>query len=203
MARPMATRWLWPPDSWLGRRFSRCSICRISAALATRAVDLGLGRAQVLEAEAQVLLDAHMRVERVGLEHHRHAARRRQQVVAALAVDVDLAGADLLEAGDHPQQRGLAAAGRADEDGEGAVVDREVDAVDHFERLEALPDVPEFDRRHHATVDCPGANCKASALRVDRPALASRCTPRPATAISRDVEAAAEHARASVALPCA
>ena len=118
------------------------SICRISAALRDARWSIsGLGSAQVLQAEAQVLLDVHVRVERVGLEHHRHAARRRQQVVAALAVDVDLAGGDLLEAGDHAQQRGLAAAGRADEDGEGAVVDGEVDAVDDFERLEALPDI--------------------------------------------------------------
>ena len=101
-----------------------------------------MGSALVLQAEAQVLLDAHMRIERVGLEHHRHAARRRQQMVAALAVDVDLAGAHLLEAGDHPQQRGLAAARRADEDRERAVVDREVDAVDDLERLEALADDP-------------------------------------------------------------
>ena len=87
MARPMATRWLWPPESWCGRRSRRWPICRISAAVATRRGDLGLGEALVLEAEAQVLLDAHVRVERVGLEDHRHAARRRQQVVAAGAVD--------------------------------------------------------------------------------------------------------------------
>ena len=48
----------------------------------------------------------------------------------------------LLEPGHHAQQRGLAAAGGADEDGEGAVLDGEVDAMDHLERLEALADAP-------------------------------------------------------------
>ena len=95
--------------------------------------DLGLRQPLVLEAEAQVLVDAHVRVERVGLEHHGHAARRRHQMVAARAVDIDLAVADVLEAGDHAQQRRLAAAGGADEDGEGAVIDLEVDAVDDLD----------------------------------------------------------------------
>ena len=63
-------------------------------------------------------------------------------MVAARAVDVDLAGADFLQPRHHPQQRGLAAARRADEDGEGAVLDGEVDAVDDFQRLEALADAP-------------------------------------------------------------
>ena len=108
--------------------------------MATRAAISAFGEPLVLEAEAEVLLDAHVRVERVGLEHHRHAAGRGQQVVAARAVDADLAGGHLLEPGDHPQQRGLAAARGADEDGERAVVDGEVDAVDDLERLEALAD---------------------------------------------------------------
>ena len=45
-------------------------------------------------------------------------------VVDALAVDLDVALGDRLEAGDHPEQRRLAAARRADEDRELAVVDR-------------------------------------------------------------------------------
>ena len=34
-ARPIATRWRWPPESWAGRRASRCSICSVFATLAT------------------------------------------------------------------------------------------------------------------------------------------------------------------------
>src|SRR5918996_1376226 len=36
IARPIATRWRWPPDSCLGLRSSRCSICRMRAAFLTR-----------------------------------------------------------------------------------------------------------------------------------------------------------------------
>ena len=42
------------------------------------------------------------------------------------AVDHDLAAADILEPGDQAQQRGLAAARRADEDDELAIADGEV-----------------------------------------------------------------------------
>ena len=124
-------------------------------------------------------------------------------MVAALAVDVDLAGADLFEPGDHPQQGGLAAARRADEDGEGAFVDRKVDAVDHFERLEALPDIPEFDRSHHATVGCFRRELQGQralplpiARRFGKPMHAEA-----GDGDFRDVEAAAEHGRASVPSP--
>ena len=71
--------------------------------------------------------------------------------LTALAVDEDLAAGDLLEPGDHPQQRGLSAAGRADEDDELAVLDVEVDAVDDLDRAEALDDAAELEARHHAT----------------------------------------------------
>jgi len=47
------------------------------------------------------------------------------------AVDVDLAVADLLQAGDAPQQSGFAAARGADEDQELAVVDLQVQAQEH------------------------------------------------------------------------
>ena len=53
---------------------------------------------------------------------------------------IDLAGRDRLQPGDHPEQRGLAAAGRADEDDELAVLDVKVDAVDDLDGAEALDD---------------------------------------------------------------
>ena len=71
-----------------------------------------------------------MRVERVVLEHHGDVAVAGLELVDHPAADRDLAGGDRLEAGDHAQQRGLAAAGGADEDDELAVGDVEVDAVD-------------------------------------------------------------------------
>ena len=55
---------------------------------------------------------------------------------------------DLLEPGDHAQQRRLAAARRADEDDELAVLHVQVDALDDLERFEGFPDVFEFDGGH-------------------------------------------------------
>jgi hypothetical protein len=74
-----------------------------------------------------------VRVERVALEHHRHAAVGGRHVVDALAADVDVTGADVFQARDHAQQGRLAAARRPDEDGELAVGDVEVDTADHFD----------------------------------------------------------------------
>jgi hypothetical protein len=57
------------------------------------------------QAERHVFVHGHVRVERVVLEHHGHVAVLWWHVVDHLAVDRDLAGADLLEPGDHPQRR--------------------------------------------------------------------------------------------------
>ena len=74
---------------------------------------------------AKPMLSAHrhVRIERVGLEHHGQAAFGRRHVVDPLAVDQEIARGDLLEPGDHAQQGGLAAARRTDEDAELAVLD--------------------------------------------------------------------------------
>ena len=55
---------------------------------------------------------------------------------------------DVLEAGDHPQQGRLAAAGGADQHDELAVADGDVDAVDDGRRAEGLADVADRDRSH-------------------------------------------------------
>src|SRR5690606_34129477 len=83
-----------------------------------------------LEAETDIVVDAHMGIERVGLEHHGDAAVTRLDVVYDAITDGNGALGDVLEARDHAQQRGLAAAGGADEDDEFAVRDVEVDALD-------------------------------------------------------------------------
>ena len=108
-----------------------------------------------LQPEGHVLEHRHVRVERVGLEHHGDAALGRRQSVDALAADADLAGGDVLEPGDQAQQRGLAAAGRPDEDDELAVGDVEVDAVRCTSlRAERLADLLEL---HRATSSAPPA----------------------------------------------
>ena len=103
----------------------------------------------ILQAEAQVLLDRHVRIERIGLEHHGDAAVGRLDVVDERLPPIDdLAFGDVFEAGDHPQQRRLSAARRADEDDEFAVGDLEVGAVDDLVGAEALDDISQRNTRH-------------------------------------------------------
>jgi hypothetical protein len=93
------------------------------------AVDLGLRHARELQAERHVLVDGHVRKQRVALEHHRDAALGGRHVVDAAAVDRQLAVAQILEARDHPQQRRLAAARRAQEHAELVRADVQIDVA--------------------------------------------------------------------------
>ena len=67
----MATRWRWPPESCarLAVEEGRDS-SSVARGLAHLGVDLGLRRAAVAQAVGHVVVDAHMRIERVVLEHH-------------------------------------------------------------------------------------------------------------------------------------
>ncbi len=82
------------------------------------------------EAEADIVLDVHVREQRIGLEHHSDLALVRWQRRDVLAFDQDGAGVGALEAGDHPQDRGLAAAGGPEQGHELALVEGEADALD-------------------------------------------------------------------------
>ena len=95
-----------------------------------------------------LLATRHVRVERVVLEDHRHVAVARAEVVDHLAADLDRALARLLEPGDGAQQRALAAAGRADQHGELAVADLEVDAADGVEGAVVLVQAADLDVCH-------------------------------------------------------
>ena len=92
-----------------------------------------------------------MRVERIGLEHHCNAALGRVEIGDVLAADEDLAGGRLLETRDGAQQRGLAAAGRPDEDDELAVLDVEVDIVDHLYRAKTFVDAAQLQFSHFSS----------------------------------------------------
>ena len=107
--------------------------------------DLRLGHAQLLEAERDVLLDRHVREERIGLEHHVHGLLVRRHVGHVHAVDEDLAGRRPLEAGQHAEQRRLAAAGTAQQAEDLLLVDVEGDVVDRDELAELLGDPLHLD----------------------------------------------------------
>ena len=69
-------------------------------------------------------------------------------LVDARAADADLAFGDVLQPGDHAQQRALAAARRPDQHDELAILDRQVDAVQHRHDAEILAHIADVDRRH-------------------------------------------------------
>ena len=102
-----------------------------------------------LQPEREVLFDRHVRVEGVALEHHRDVSRLRLQIGDLAVADRDLAGGDLLQSGDHPQDRGLPASGGTHEDHEFAVRDLERDIVDGDHIVaEELGDPIQDDPRH-------------------------------------------------------
>ena len=70
MARPMATRWRWPPESARGLRVEIVLDLQHAGGFGHAGVDLRLRRAAVFEAVGEVVVDGHMRIERIVLEHH-------------------------------------------------------------------------------------------------------------------------------------
>ena len=96
-----------------------------------------------LQREGDVVAHRHVRIERIGLEHHGQLALGRGLVGDVAAVDADGAGGGVLEPGDQAQQGGLAAAGGADEDDELAVLDVEIELRDDRRRPEGLADLVE------------------------------------------------------------
>ena len=114
--------------------------------------------ARRFQPEGEVLVDAHMRIERVGLEDHGDAALGGSGFVDPLTVDTQIAFGDFLKPGDHAQKRGFATARRADEDGEFARLDLEIDAVDDRKSAEPLDDFFERNAACHAvSPDCRAA----------------------------------------------
>ena len=94
-----------------------------------RGLDLGFGGLLVAQAEGEIVVDAHVLIERVVLEHHRDVAVARRQIVDDPVADPDVAAGDVLEPRDHAQRRRLAAAGRADQRHELLVGDLEIDVL--------------------------------------------------------------------------
>jgi hypothetical protein len=99
--------------------------------------------------DGEVVEDAHVRVERVGLEDHGDVAVLGRHVIDHSIADPQLAVGDLLQPGHTAQSGRLATAGRADQDEELAVLDLEVEIV-HGDDLGAVPlrHVVERDGRH-------------------------------------------------------
>ena len=141
MARPTATRWRWPPDNWPGLALQQ--MAKFRAVSATRSTSRGcaLGAATARQqrgreaasarsADRRFMPERHrdivehgeMRVERVGLEHHRQMRALGAHAVGDCAPSMpDLADDCGFETGDDAQQRGFAAARWTDQRDELAV----------------------------------------------------------------------------------
>jgi hypothetical protein len=95
--------------------------------------------------EAEIVRNAQMRIEAIALEHHGDIALARAQIVDPPAADQDIAVRRILQAGDHAQQRALAAPGGAEEHREAAAVDGEIESGDDLDVVELLRGVAKDD----------------------------------------------------------
>ena len=89
-------------------------------------VDLRLRHLAEFQPERHVVVHRHVRIEGVVLEHHRDIPILGRHIVDEFVPDVHLALGDLLEPGDHPQNRRLSTTGRTDQNEELRVLDDEV-----------------------------------------------------------------------------
>jgi hypothetical protein len=115
-------------------------------------VALRRAHAAVSQPVRDVVEHRQVREQRVRLEDRVDVALVRRQGAHVAAADEDRAVVGLLEAGDQPQRRRLAAARRPEQRQELAVANGEVDAVDGRDRAEALRDPPQLDVQDRAVV---------------------------------------------------
>jgi uncharacterized protein (DUF1330 family) len=122
--------------------------------------DLGFGDLLVAQAEGQVVVDGHVLVERIVLEHHGDVAVLGRQVVDDPVADADLAAADVFQAGDHAQRGRFAAARRPHQDDEFLVVDGQVDVLDGvMHAAVVLVEFAQYDLAHGVS---PAVRCMKS-----------------------------------------
>ena len=100
------------------------------------------------ERVTDVVLDRHMRVQRVALEDHRHIPLARRQSRHVPAADVHMPGGRFLQAGNDAQSGRLAAAGRAKQHDELTVAHGEIERLEHANAVEALLDPCQLDLSH-------------------------------------------------------
>ena len=103
--------------------------------------------------KGQVLLNGHVREERVVLEHHADVALVRRKVVQRLVVQVNLAMGRRFEAGQHHQAGGFARPGRAQQGDKFAFFDIEVQILDHGTyAVVGLLNIFKTDQVFHVTI---------------------------------------------------
>ena len=111
---------------------------RMSAASFTRRSISAFGQLAHLQAEGHVVVDVHVGIEGVGLEHHGDVPVLGGDVVDQPVADEDVPGGDLLQARHHAQGGGLAAARGAHQDQELLVLDLDGQVVHRGDVAELL-----------------------------------------------------------------
>ena len=111
-------------------------------------------RPRQVEREGHVLAHRHVRIQRVGLEDHGQVTLGRAEIGDVTAIEFDFPAADFLQSRNQAQQRGLAAAGRADENDELPVADIQIDALDDVVAVEAFLQVVDFQICHVRILCC-------------------------------------------------
>ena len=162
IARPIATRCRWPPDSAAGLRSKRLFQVEQLRCLVDAAVSLLLRGARDLQRKPHVLANGHVRVQGVVLEDHRDVAFLGRQPGHVTVADPDAAPVDELQAGQHPKAGGLPAAGRAHQHQELAVLDVQVEPVDCRAvgaGKQASRRVERHCRHRSGSFVCQGAGC--------------------------------------------
>ena len=96
-------------------------------------LDFDLVDAAPAQTERQIVAHRHVRVQRIGLEHHGDVAAFRRHPVHDRIINAERAGCDRFQARDHSQCRRLAAARRPEQDHEFAIFDAQRDIVDRRE----------------------------------------------------------------------
>src|SRR5260370_28287987 len=96
------------------------------------------------QAEPHILLDRHVRIQRICLKHHRYSAVRRIDFVHLTVADPNFPLARLFEAGNDAQQGCLTAAGRPYKDYEFTIIDLKADSMKDLGLAESLNNILEF-----------------------------------------------------------
>ena len=91
---------------------------------------LGFADASDAQRISNVLADIQVRKEREGLEHHAEITPVRRNGRDVRALDENTPGTRDFKAGDHPQQRGFSAAGRAEQTHECTLRHIQIDLLD-------------------------------------------------------------------------
>src|SRR5438445_172964 len=150
-------------------------------------LDFRLGKPLLLEPECHIALDREMRKQRVVLEHHVDRPPIRRYLRNILTIEQNASFVGHVQTGEEAQQRGLAAARRAEQGEEFAGENVERHALDRSYGRKLLAHAVEPHQRTRSLV-CPPRERSA-------PALLVRVVPRIGAAVPHAATLAAQDAR--------